>query len=55
MFEKDCLNDKIAEAIKDLGYSKEVITADSVEKKSIAEIRQKGISRIREAKKGPIL
>ena len=50
---KGLLNDKIAEAIKDLGYSKEVITADSAEKKSIAEIRQKGISRIREAKKGP--
>lgn len=50
---KGLLNDKIAEAIKDLGYSKEVITADSAEKKSIAEIRRKGITRIREAKKGP--
>ena len=50
---KGLLNDKIAEAIKNLGYAKEVITADSAEKKSIAEIRRQGISRIREAKKGP--
>ena len=50
---KGLLNDKIADAIKDLGYAKEVITADSAEKKSIAEIRRRGINRIREAKKGP--
>ena len=50
---KGLLNDKIAEAIISLGYAKEVITADSAEKKSIEEIRRKGIGRIREAKKGP--
>ncbi len=49
---KGLLNDKIAEAIKDLGYSKEVITADSAEKKSIAEIRQKKMHNKR-GKKGP--
>ncbi|WP_422636030.1 PBSX family phage terminase large subunit [Staphylococcus gallinarum] len=46
------LNDEIAQVIKQLGYSKEVITADSAEKKSIAEIKRKGISRIKPAFKG---
>ena len=50
---KGMLNDQIAQAITDLGFSKETITADSAEKKSIEEIRQKGILRIRAAKKGP--
>lgn len=47
------LNNEIAETIKSLGYQKEVITADSAEKKSIDEIRRLGIDRIRAAKKGP--
>jgi len=50
---KGLLNDQIAQAIVDLGYSKEIITADSAEKKSIAEIKQKGVARIRPAKKVP--
>jgi len=50
---KGLLNDEIANAIKSLGYAKEIITADSAEKKSIAEMRRHGIERIREAKKGP--
>lgn len=50
---KGMLNDQLAAAIIDLGYSKEIITADSAEKKSIEEIRRKGIGRIRAAKKGP--
>lgn len=50
---KGLLNDQIAEAIKSLGYAKEVITADSAEKKSIAEIRRLGIDRIRAATKAP--
>lgn len=50
---KGLLNDQIAQAILDLGYSKEIITADSAEKKSIEEIRRKGVSRIRAAKKAP--
>lgn len=50
---KGMLNDEIAKFIADFGYGKEVITADSAEQKSISEIRNKGISRIRAAKKGP--
>lgn len=50
---KGMLNDEIAKFISDFGYGKEVITADSAEQKSISEIRNKGISRIRSAKKGP--
>lgn len=50
---KGMLNDEIAKFISDFGYGKEVITADSAEQKSISEIRNKGVSRIRAAKKGP--
>lgn len=50
---KGMLNDEIAEVIKQLGYSKEIITADAAEKKSIAEIKRCGIARIKPAKKGP--
>lgn len=45
-------NGKIAETIKQLGLAKEIITADCAEPKSIAEIRQLGIHRIRASKKG---
>lgn len=50
---KHMLNDQIAQTIKDLGYSKEEIFADSAEEKSIDEIRLKGINRIIPVKKGP--
>lgn len=50
---KGMLNDEIATAIQSLGYSKEIITADSAEKKSIAEIKRLGVPRIRAAKKAP--
>ncbi|KRL40722.1 PBSX family phage terminase large subunit [Liquorilactobacillus nagelii] len=50
---KGMLNNEIANVIKDLGYSKEVITADAAEKKSIEEIKRNGVSRIRPATKGP--
>lgn len=50
---KGLLNDQIEEQLVQLGYSKEIITADSSEKKSIAEIKNKGIKRIRAARKGP--
>lgn len=50
---KGMLNDEIAKVIKQLGYSKEIITADAAEKKSIAEIKRCGIARIKPAKKGP--
>lgn len=49
---KNLLNNQIAEAIKTLGYAKEVITADSAEKKSNQELRSNGIGRLRDAKKG---
>lgn len=47
------LNNQLAKVIKDMGFAKEVITADSAEKKSIAEMRRDGIYRIRPALKGP--
>lgn len=49
---KGLLNDGIADAIKALGLSKEIIVADCAEQKSIAEIKRAGISRIRPAEKG---
>ncbi|WP_072492547.1 MULTISPECIES: PBSX family phage terminase large subunit [Staphylococcus] len=49
---KGMLNNEIANVIKQLGYSKEIITADSAEQKSIAEISNHDITRIRPAMKG---
>ncbi|MBF0747297.1 PBSX family phage terminase large subunit [Gemella sp. 19428wG2_WT2a] len=49
---KNLLNNEIYNAINNLGYSKEVITADSAEKKSNAELRRLGLSRLRDSKKG---
>lgn len=49
---KHMLNNEIAQMIKSLGYAKEEIYADSAEKKSIDEIRLKGISKIKPVKKG---
>lgn len=46
------LNDEIANVIKQLGYAKERITADSAEKKSIAEMKREGIERIKPSMKG---
>lgn len=46
------LNNEIAQVINDLGYSKEKITADSAEQKSIMEIKANGIDRIVPAMKG---
>ena len=51
-YEKGLLNDEIARVIQKKGYSKEIITADSAEQKSIEEIRKAGIQRIRPARKG---
>lgn len=50
---KNLTNDKIANAIIDLGYSKEEIKADSAEKKSNQELRNLGIRRLGDAQKGP--
>lgn len=51
-YKKGLLNDEIAQEIKNKGFSKEIITADSAEQKSIEEIRRYGINRIRPARKG---
>ena len=50
---KGLTNDKIAEAIKVLGYSKEIIRADSAEKKSNQELRNLDIPRVIDVLKGP--
>lgn len=53
IYEKALLNDEIAQRIKDKGYSKEIIVADSAEPKSIADLRRLGIRKIVKADKGP--
>lgn len=45
-------NQQIAEVIKELGFMKSVIVADSSEPKSIQEIKNCGITRIKECVKG---
>lgn len=49
---KGLTNDKIAESITALGYTKEPIRADSAEKKSNQELRNLGIGRVIDVKKG---
>ena len=51
-YKKRLLNNEIAEEIKIRGYSKDEITADCAETKSIEEIRRHGISRIKQSSKG---
>lgn len=46
------LNDQIADKIKELGYAKTLIMADSAEQKSIDEIKRYGVSRIKPCAKG---
>lgn len=46
------LNDAIADKIRDLGFAKSIIMADSAEQKSIDEIKRKGIQRIKPCVKG---
>lgn len=45
--------DLVAQWLKDHGYSKSVIMADAAEPRSIVQLQQKGILKIKEAKKGP--
>lgn len=52
MYGQGLLNNQIANAIRDKGYSKSIIVADSAEQKSIEEIRRAGIIRIKPATKG---
>lgn len=49
---KGLLNNQIAEAITSLGYSKEVIMADSAEQKSVAELQTLGLRRAIPVDKG---
>lgn len=46
------LNDEIANQIKEMGFAKSLIMADSAEEKSIAEIKKQGIQRIKPCAKG---
>lgn len=46
-------NPELAELLSYEGFSKAIIVADSAEPKSIEELRQEGIRRIRASKKGP--
>lgn len=46
------LNDTIAGQIKEMGFAKSLIIADSAEQKSIDEIKKQGISRIKPSVKG---
>lgn len=46
------LNDEIATAIKNLGFAKSIIKADSAEQKSIEEIKREGVFRISPCVKG---
>ena len=52
MYQKGLSNEKIHENITKMGYSKERITADCAEPKSIDRLRTLGIQRIRPARKG---
>ncbi|RIN77798.1 PBSX family phage terminase large subunit [Staphylococcus simulans] len=52
MYKKALLNDEIAKNITDMGYSKEIIIADSAEPKSIADLRRHGLRKVVKADKG---
>ena len=52
LYEKGLTNRAIYERIVGMGYAKERIKADCAEPKSIAELREAGLSRIRAARKG---
>lgn len=52
MYQKGMSNEKIAEKIRAMGYSKERITADCAEPKSIDRLRELGIRNVRPARKG---
>lgn len=52
IYEKGLSNKKIYNKIEELGYTKEKITADSAEPKSIDELKTLGLRHIKGAKKG---
>ena len=51
-YEKGMLNSEIRQMIINKGYSKEVITSDSSEPKSIEELKRSGLNRMKAARKG---
>lgn len=53
IYKKGMSNERIAEEIKNSGYAKEVIIADSAEPKSIDRLHTLGLPRVRKARKGP--
>ncbi len=52
LYEKALSNEQIAQKIIKMGYSKEIIAADSAEPRSIDRLRELGIRRIKAARKG---
>ena len=52
MYEKGMSNERIARKVVEMGYSKERVTADSAEPKSIDRLRELGLYHIRAARKG---
>lgn len=52
LYEKGLTNDMIYKRIERMGYTKEKVTADSAEPKSIQELRNLGLFGIRKARKG---
>lgn len=52
LYKKALINNKLAEEIKNMGYGKERITADSAEPKSIDELYDLGLKGISGARKG---
>ena len=52
LYQKGLTNRQIANKITSMGYNKSVIRADSAEPKSIVELQEFGLSRVRRARKG---
>ncbi len=52
LYQKGLTNRQIADRIISMGYSKSVIRADSAEPKSIVELQELGLSKVRRARKG---
>ena len=52
IYQKAMLNRMIADEVKRRGYAKEKITADCAEPKSIDEIRELGLQRLKRSRKG---
>lgn len=53
LYKKALTNKMIAQEITNMGYAKEIIRADSAEPKSIDDLYDLGVRRIRRARKGP--